>query len=90
MFRSPSSALLTFLGWEGSPTKIDCGKKGTLILASLLEEVDVVSPPVASSRTAALQASKHISRMVFLTNHKYDQTKRNVCLSRRLREQKGA
>ena len=35
--------LLTFIGlshplfgWEGSPTQIDCGKKGTLILTSLL------------------------------------------------------
>ena len=28
-----------FLG-EGSPTKIDCKKKGTLILTSLLEDVD--------------------------------------------------
>ena len=37
--RSPSSALLpTFLG-EGSPTKIDCRKKGTLILTSLLEDL---------------------------------------------------
>ena len=36
--RSPSSALLPFLG-EGSPTKIDYRKKGTLILASLLEDL---------------------------------------------------
>ena len=28
-----------FLGWEGSPTKIDYRKKGTLILTSLLEDL---------------------------------------------------
>ena len=38
--RSPSSALLPFFGWEGSPTKTDCRKKGTLILTSLLEDLD--------------------------------------------------
>ena len=38
---SPSSTLLPFLG-EGSPTKIDYGKKGTLILSSLLEDLDHV------------------------------------------------
>ena len=37
--RAPSSALShPFLGWEGSPTKIDCRKKGTLILTSSLSE----------------------------------------------------
>ena len=36
--RSPTSALLPFVG-GGSPTKIDYRKKGTLILASLLEEL---------------------------------------------------
>ena len=35
--RSPSSALYPFLG-EGSPTKIDYRKKGSLILTSLLEQ----------------------------------------------------
>ena len=43
MTRSPkgsSSALLPFFGWEGSPTKIDYIKKGTLILTSLLEDLD--------------------------------------------------
>ena len=35
--RFPSSALHLFLG-EGSPTKIDDGKKGTLSLTSLLED----------------------------------------------------
>ena len=39
--RSPSSALVpTFLG-EGSPSKIDYRKKGTLILTSLLEGLDL-------------------------------------------------
>ena len=37
--RSPSSALLPFFAWEGSPTKIDYRKKGTLILSSLLEDL---------------------------------------------------
>ena len=38
--RSPRSALLSpFLG-EGSPTKIDYRKKGTLILTSLLEDLE--------------------------------------------------
>ena len=36
--RSPSSALLPFLGVEGSPTKTDYRKKGTLILTSPLED----------------------------------------------------
>ena len=36
--RSPSSALLPFLG-EGSPTIIDYRKKVTLILTSLLEDL---------------------------------------------------
>ena len=36
--RSPSSAVLPFFG-EGSPTKVDCRKKGTLILTSLLEDL---------------------------------------------------
>ena len=40
--RSPNSALLLFFG-EGSPTKIDYRKKGTLILTSLLEDL---RPPV--------------------------------------------
>ena len=35
--RSPSSALLPLFLGEGSPTKIDYRKKGTLILTSLLE-----------------------------------------------------
>ena len=33
----------TFFGWEGSLTKIDYRKKGTLILTSLLQDL-VVSP----------------------------------------------
>ena len=41
--RSPSSALLPFLE-EGSPTKIDYRKKGTLILTSLLEHLDRLQP----------------------------------------------
>ena len=45
--RSPSSALSPFLG-EGSPTKIDCRKKGTLILASLLEDLVVLGPAYAA------------------------------------------
>ena len=28
-----------FFGWEGSPTKIDYRKKGTLLLTSLLEDL---------------------------------------------------
>ena len=36
--RSPSSALLPFLG-EGFPTTIDYRRKGTLILTSLLEDL---------------------------------------------------
>ena len=36
--RSPSSALLPFFG-EGSHTKIDYRKKGTLLLTSLLEDL---------------------------------------------------
>ena len=39
--RSPSSAILPFFG-EGSPTKIDYRKKGTLILTSLLEDLGEV------------------------------------------------
>ena len=35
----PVSAFFTFLG-EGCPTKIDYRKKGTLILASLLEDLE--------------------------------------------------
>ena len=38
--RSPSSALLPCVGWESSPTKIDCRKTGTLVLTSLLEELE--------------------------------------------------
>ena len=30
---------VSFFGWEGNPTKIDYRKKGTLILASLLEDL---------------------------------------------------
>ena len=46
--RSPSSALLPFLG-EGSPTLKDCRKKGTLTLSSLLEDlVKTVCPLVCS------------------------------------------
>ena len=42
--RSPSSALSpTFFGGEGSPTKIDCRNKGTLVLTSLLEDLVVRS-----------------------------------------------
>ena len=37
--RSPSSASHPLFGWEGSPSKIDCRKKGTLILTSLLEDL---------------------------------------------------
>ena len=37
--RFPSSARLITLFGEGSPTKIDCGKKGTLVLTSLLEDL---------------------------------------------------
>ena len=41
--RSPSGTLLPFLG-EGSPTKIDHRKKGTLFLTSLLEDLDCLRP----------------------------------------------
>ena len=37
--RSTSIALLPFLGREGSPTKTDYSKKGSLILTSLLEDL---------------------------------------------------
>ena len=39
--RSPQLGALShpFFGWEGSPTKIDCRKKGTLILTSPLEDL---------------------------------------------------
>ena len=37
--RSPSNALLPFFLAEGSPTKIDYNKKGTLLLTSLLEDL---------------------------------------------------
>ena len=37
--RCPSSGLVHFFGGEGSPTKIDYRKKGTLILTSLLEDL---------------------------------------------------
>ena len=33
--------LTPFSGWEGSPTRIDCRKKGTLILNSVLEDLGV-------------------------------------------------
>ena len=36
---APSSALFPFFG-EGSPIKIDCRKKGSLFLTSLLEDLD--------------------------------------------------
>ena len=39
--RSPSSAPShPFFGWEGSPNKIDYIKKGTLILTSLLDDLE--------------------------------------------------
>ena len=47
--RSPSSALLPLLG-EGSPTKIDYRKKGTLILTCLLEDLVKVSTAVQLKR----------------------------------------
>ena len=47
--RSPSSALL-FWG-EGSPTKIDYSKKGTLVLTSLLEDLAKDRDPPAQRRT---------------------------------------
>ena len=38
--RSPTIALShPIFGWEGSPTKIDYRKKGTLIRSSLLEDL---------------------------------------------------
>ena len=39
--RSPSESCppLPFFGWEGSPTKVDYRKVGTLILSSLLEDL---------------------------------------------------
>ena len=40
--RSPSSGLWPFCGWEGSPSKIDCRKRGALILTSLLENLEGV------------------------------------------------
>ena len=40
MIRSPSSAFVFLFFGEGSPTKIDDRKKGTLILTSLLEDLD--------------------------------------------------
>ena len=42
-----SSALLPFF-WGSSPTKIDCKKKGTLILTSLLEDLGNKCPGVPS------------------------------------------
>ena len=41
--RSPSSALLSIF-CEDCPTKIDCRKKGTLLLTSLLEEKEAKVP----------------------------------------------
>ena len=57
--RSPSSALShPFFGWEGSPTKIDYSKKGTLILSSLLEDLGLLTrvlsrfdPPIWDTQT---------------------------------------
>ena len=47
--RSPSSALShPFVGWEGSPTKIDYRKRGTLILTSLLEDLVEFAGPGGS------------------------------------------
>ena len=40
-----SPELIVFLGGKGSPTKIDCRKKGTLILTSLLEDLGKVREP---------------------------------------------
>ena len=42
MSRSPSSALFPLFWGEGSPTKIDYRKKGTLIPTSLLEDLVLV------------------------------------------------
>ena len=39
----PVVPLLPFFGWEGSPTKIDYRKKGTFILSSLLENLELQS-----------------------------------------------
>ena len=50
--RSPSSALLLFFG-EGFPTKINYRKKGTLILTSLLEELDCFSMQDATTAVTA-------------------------------------
>ena len=38
--RSPSSALLSPFSGEGSPTEIDYREKGTLIIPSLLEDLE--------------------------------------------------
>ena len=35
----PFSPPLFFFGGGGSPTKIDCRRKGTLVLSSLLEDL---------------------------------------------------
>ena len=64
--RSPSIALLPFFG-EGSPTKIDYRKKGTLSLTSLLEDLGnnnppsqvlVVKPPLGELQALSLPKSR--------------------------------
>ena len=42
MARFPGSALLPTILGEGSPTKIDYRKKGTPVLASLLEDLGIL------------------------------------------------
>ena len=42
--RPPSSGLLPFFWGEGSPTKIDYSKSGTLIVSSLLEDLGDFGP----------------------------------------------
>ena len=56
--RSPSSALYPFLG-EGSPTKMDYRKKGTLILTSLLEDLVLFKPPQPCRHPTRTTASVH-------------------------------
>ena len=56
--RSPSSALLPF--FEGTPTKTDYRRKGTLILTSLLADLDKLvlcfcSPPPSTDGTRRLK-----------------------------------
>ena len=38
----PTFTVFFFGGRFGSPTEIDCRKKGTLVLASLLEDLDIL------------------------------------------------